>query len=76
MPDIKCTVKNCAFWGEGEICKASAVEVDNNINPGASSSLHNMGLGLVSGLQKSLRPQRKQWTRLTKLRSHIVRNLL
>lgn len=27
MPDIKCSVNTCHYWGKGEVCTADAIEV-------------------------------------------------
>lgn len=31
MTTIKCTVDNCVFWGEGQICTAEKIWVKNDI---------------------------------------------
>ncbi|WP_159884085.1 DUF1540 domain-containing protein [Paenibacillus puerhi] len=34
MPDVKCSVANCAFWAQGNNCQAAAImiEVDGHAN--------------------------------------------
>jgi Domain of Unknown Function (DUF1540) len=34
MPDVKCNVSNCTYWGEGNNCIADAilVEIDKHAN--------------------------------------------
>ncbi|MDM5153533.1 DUF1540 domain-containing protein [Bacillus sp. DX1.1] len=27
MPDVRCSVSNCSFWGQGNFCQASAIVV-------------------------------------------------
>ncbi|MFA2809288.1 DUF1540 domain-containing protein [Bacillus mycoides] len=27
MPEVKCSVSNCSFWGQGNLCQASAIVV-------------------------------------------------
>ncbi|HDR4421053.1 TPA: DUF1540 domain-containing protein [Bacillus cereus] len=27
MPEVKCSVSNCSFWGQGNFCQASAIIV-------------------------------------------------
>lgn len=27
VTDVKCNVRNCLYWGAGEICEADAIEV-------------------------------------------------
>lgn len=27
MPEVKCSVSNCSFWGQGNFCQASAIVV-------------------------------------------------
>lgn len=30
MPQIRCSVDNCAYWDKGDICGADAIEVGKN----------------------------------------------
>lgn len=30
LPEIKCSVDNCAYWDTGNICDAEAIEVSKN----------------------------------------------
>lgn len=30
MTRVRCSVDNCEFWGEGEVCNADAIWVKNN----------------------------------------------
>lgn len=30
MTDVKCKVKSCHYWDDGDICKADSIMVDNN----------------------------------------------
>ncbi|WP_281888177.1 DUF1540 domain-containing protein [Paenibacillus sp. YYML68] len=34
MPEVKCSVSNCTFWGEGNNCQANSImiEVDKHAN--------------------------------------------
>ncbi|MGE7634977.1 DUF1540 domain-containing protein [Bacillus paramycoides] len=27
MPEVRCSVSNCSFWGQGNFCQASAIVV-------------------------------------------------
>ncbi|HHT7187776.1 TPA: DUF1540 domain-containing protein [Bacillus cereus] len=27
MPEVKCSVSNCSFWGQGNFCQASSIVV-------------------------------------------------
>ncbi|MGN4444649.1 DUF1540 domain-containing protein [Bacillus cereus group sp. MYBK79-1] len=27
MPEVKCSVSNCSFWGQGNFCQATAIVV-------------------------------------------------
>ncbi len=36
LPGIKCKVANCKFWGSGEQCDASAIEV--NVDQGQNNA--------------------------------------
>ncbi|EJP93703.1 DUF1540 domain-containing protein [Bacillus cereus] len=27
MPEVKCSVSNCSFWGQGNLCQASTIVV-------------------------------------------------
>lgn len=31
MAKVKCSVDSCEFWGEGQVCKADAIQVKNNM---------------------------------------------
>lgn len=28
MPDVKCSVSNCTYWGQGNACNASAIMIE------------------------------------------------
>lgn len=28
MPDVRCSVSNCSYWGINNLCKADAIHVD------------------------------------------------
>lgn len=28
LPNVKCSVQSCRYWGQGEQCNASAIEVN------------------------------------------------
>lgn len=30
MTDVKCKVESCYYWGQGDICRADSIMVDNN----------------------------------------------
>lgn len=32
MPDVKCRVSSCYYWGTGDECHAESITVDNNTN--------------------------------------------
>lgn len=31
MTEVRCTVNSCKFWGEGEVCLADTIWVNNNL---------------------------------------------
>lgn len=28
MPDVKCSVSNCSYWGKGNLCQADAIMIE------------------------------------------------
>lgn len=30
MPKVKCSVETCEYWGEGQVCLADAIKVNND----------------------------------------------
>ncbi|HEX3030961.1 MAG TPA: DUF1540 domain-containing protein [Bacillota bacterium] len=39
MPDkIKCSVSNCTYWDNGDLCKASAIQVEPDMGGRTASS--------------------------------------
>ncbi|MDI3548222.1 MAG: hypothetical protein PWR10_1874 [Halanaerobiales bacterium] len=43
MARIKCTVDDCHYWGEGDICEADTIEVANNFTGGADMEAGVLG---------------------------------
>ncbi|MFJ8527643.1 DUF1540 domain-containing protein [Bacillus sp. NPDC094106] len=44
MPEVRCSVSNCSFWGQGNFCQASTIFVqpdDQNTNPSSDDSYTN-----------------------------------
>lgn len=31
MPEVKCSVNSCVYWGEGNVCTAEAIMVKNSL---------------------------------------------
>lgn len=31
MTDVKCKVKSCYYWNNGDVCQADSITVDNNL---------------------------------------------
>ncbi|WP_410984755.1 DUF1540 domain-containing protein [Bacillus cereus] len=47
MPEVRCSVSNCSFWGQGNFCQASAIFVqpdDQNTNQPDNDSYTNAAL--------------------------------
>lgn len=40
MTNVRCSVDTCKFWGEGEVCKADAVWVKNNMTNDTDDELY------------------------------------
>ncbi|AHD06295.1 DUF1540 domain-containing protein [Paenibacillus larvae] len=38
MPEVKCSVSNCTYWGEGNNCKADAIMIE--IDEHADADFH------------------------------------
>ncbi|MGL4522675.1 MAG: DUF1540 domain-containing protein [Bacilli bacterium] len=58
MPDVRCSVANCQFWGSGNFCQASQVVVhseNDNANAYQTESMTNAVLdsGLTSSASTS-----------------------
>jgi Domain of Unknown Function (DUF1540) len=47
MPEVKCNVSNCTYWGEGNNCIADAilVEIDKHANMSVDMSAYGDLLG-------------------------------
>lgn len=35
LTNVKCSVRNCAYWGRGDVCQADSIEVAVTGSPGA-----------------------------------------
>ncbi|KFM99253.1 DUF1540 domain-containing protein [Bacillus clarus] len=47
MPEVRCSVSNCSFWGQGNFCQASAIVVQpdaQNADETATDSYTNTTL--------------------------------
>lgn len=46
MPDVKCSVSNCVYWGQGNECKAPAimVEVDDHSDADFDTEVGDIGI--------------------------------
>ena len=38
MPEVKCSVSNCSFWGQGNFCQASAIVVHPDAQEAGSNA--------------------------------------
>ena len=38
MPDVNCTVDNCKYWTDGNLCEAQQIVIQNDENGGFSSN--------------------------------------
>ncbi|EJS64189.1 MULTISPECIES: DUF1540 domain-containing protein [Bacillus] len=38
MPEVKCSVSNCSFWGQGNFCQASAIIVQPDAQESSSNT--------------------------------------
>jgi len=45
LTDVKCKVESCYYWGDGNICKADSIMVDNNLGQRAGIGTGNLGVG-------------------------------
>lgn len=48
MPDVRCSVSNCAYWAEGGACAADTilVEIDAHANQDFFTEIGEMGDGV------------------------------
>ncbi|WP_156576611.1 DUF1540 domain-containing protein [Bacillus luti] len=46
MPEVKCSVSNCSFWGQGNFCQASAIVVQPDAEE-AGSNTNDLYTGAV-----------------------------
>ncbi|MBE7104733.1 DUF1540 domain-containing protein [Bacillus cereus] len=37
MPEVRCSVSNCSFWGQGNFCQASAIVVQPDAQEAAQT---------------------------------------
>ncbi|PEY30111.1 disulfide formation protein C [Bacillus cereus] len=47
MPEVRCSVSNCSFWGQGNFCQANSIFVqpdDQNTNQSGNNSYTNSAL--------------------------------
>ncbi|MCI0767336.1 DUF1540 domain-containing protein [Bacillus sp. TL12] len=47
MPEVRCSVSNCSFWGQGNFCQATSIFVqpdDQNTNQSDTDSYTNSAL--------------------------------
>ncbi|MCF6095008.1 DUF1540 domain-containing protein [Microaerobacter geothermalis] len=46
MPEVKCSVSNCEYWGQGNNCVAPAimVEIDRHANATYNEEFANIGV--------------------------------
>ncbi|MEY8350054.1 DUF1540 domain-containing protein [Bacillus cereus] len=47
MPEVRCSVSNCSFWGQGNFCQATSIFVqpdDQNTNQSDNDSYTNSAL--------------------------------
>lgn len=42
MTKVNCNVKNCRFWGVGDICMAEAIWVKNNLESALENSFYDI----------------------------------
>lgn len=43
MAQVKCSVRNCHYWGEGQVCEADEIEVAVTGSAGARMDAGRMG---------------------------------
>jgi len=43
MTDVACSVSSCAYWGSGDVCTASRIEVQNNFRGSAYMEAGTIG---------------------------------
>ena len=55
MTRVNCSVKNCSYWGQGEVCNADTIWVKNNMGTrGASNSAFSQYTEFADDLQPDL----------------------
>ncbi|NLI70905.1 MAG: DUF1540 domain-containing protein [Firmicutes bacterium] len=42
MTKVNCSVKNCRFWGEGDICMADSIWVRNNLESALEENFYDV----------------------------------
>lgn len=45
MTEVKCRVRSCHYWGNGDICEANKIEVDNAVGAGTTMEVGELGAG-------------------------------
>ncbi|NMA91672.1 MAG: DUF1540 domain-containing protein [Firmicutes bacterium] len=43
MPEVRCKVDSCVFWGKGDHCTASEIWVNHNMESDEYDELHALG---------------------------------
>lgn len=48
MTEVKCKVKSCHYWGNGDVCEAETIVVDNNHTNSTASRIEAGEEGAIS----------------------------
>ncbi|HHY35926.1 MAG TPA: DUF1540 domain-containing protein [Firmicutes bacterium] len=43
MTEVKCRVRSCHYWGNGDICEANKIEVDNRVGAKTAMEVGELG---------------------------------
>ncbi|MEW6080201.1 MAG: DUF1540 domain-containing protein [Bacillota bacterium] len=43
MTDVRCTVRNCAYWGTSNVCEARAIKVSTDSSRGYDMEIGELG---------------------------------
>ena len=43
MTEVKCGVRNCVYWGKGNICEADEIKVSINSRAGSDMEIGEIG---------------------------------
>lgn len=43
MTEVKCRVRSCHYWGNGDICEANKIEVDNRVGARTTMEVGELG---------------------------------